>query len=180
MSKIYFSERELGQKPRTENEISINVWGGFVAYINGLIDNGYFGEKFPEMCPDNDGIVGTNKSIMSLAVSAEFPEIKIPLESSDSPQTIIVLVFLEFCHEHVAKPIQGYFHQYWGMHHLSFDVEAGRAEFRQRANRLFSRNGIAFELQDNGLISRIAPPLMGDYLKGTIFQTGDLFLDSML
>jgi len=180
MSNLYFSEREFGQKPRTENEIGANIWGGLVAYINGLIDNGYFGDKFPEMCPDNDGVVGTNKSTMSLAVSAEFPEIKIPLDASETPPTLIILDFLEFCHEHIAKPIQGYFHKFWGMHHLSFDTESGQAEFRQRVNRILSRNGIAFELQDNGQIARLAPPIVSDYLKGAIFQTGDSFLDLML
>lgn len=179
-NKLYFSERELGQKPRTENEIGTNVWGGLVAYINSLIDNGFFGDKFPEMCPDNDGIVGTNKATMSLAISAEFPDIKIPLDPLESPPTLIILDLLEFCHEHISKPIQGYFHQYWGMHHLSFDTETGQAEFRQRVNRIFSRNGLAYELKDNGQITRLAPPVISEYLRDAIFQTGDLFLDSML
>jgi hypothetical protein len=180
MSTHYFSERELGPKPRTENEVGANAWGGLVAFINTLIDNGYFGDKFPEMCPDNDGVVGTNKSTMSLAVLAEFPEIKFPLDASETPSTLTILDLLEFCHEHIAKPIQGSFHQYWGLHHLSFDVEAGKAEFRQRINRIFARNGIAFDLQDDGQITRLAPPVTSDYLNSAIFQTGDPYLDSML
>ena len=177
---MYFSEREFGQKPRTESEIGVSVWGGFVAYINSLIDNGYFGDKFPEMCPDNDGVVGTSKSTMALAVSAEFPELKIPLEASEAPPNLLILDFLEFCHEHIAKPVKGSYHSYWGMHHLNFDTESGQAEFRQRINRILSRNGIAFELQDNGQITRIAPPILNDFLKEALFQTDDALLDLML
>ena len=180
MSDLYFSERELGVKPRTENEIGASVWGGLVAYINALIDNGYFGDKFPELCPDKDGVIGTNRSTMSMAVSAEFPELSIPLDASETPPTLLVLDFLEFCHEHVAKPIQGRYHEYYGMYHLNFESAPGQEEFRQRVNRIFSRNGISFELQDNGQISRLAPPIANDILKGAIFHTGDNFLDSML
>jgi hypothetical protein len=180
MSDLYFSEREFGPKPRTENEIGASVWGGLVAYVNALIDNGYFGDQFPEMCPDNDGVTGTSKSTMSMAVSAEFPELSIPLQASETPATLLILDFLEFCHEHVAKPIQGRYHQYFGLHHLSFDVAQGQEEFRQRVNRIFSRNGIAFELQTTGQISRLAPPVVGDILERAIFRTGDRFLDSML
>jgi len=158
MSNLYFSERELGQKPRTENEVGANVWDGLIAYINGLIDNGYFGDKFPEMCPDNDGVVGTNKSTMSLAVSAEFPEIKIPLDASETPPTLFILDFLEFCHEHIAKPIQGYFHKFWGMHHLAFDIEAGQPEFRQRVNRIFSRNGMPLNYKITGKLLALPLP----------------------
>jgi len=79
MSDLYFSEHELGRKPRTENEIGASVWGGLVAFINALIDSGYFCDKFPELCPDNDGVIGTNRLTMSMAVSAEFPKLSIPL-----------------------------------------------------------------------------------------------------
>lgn len=180
MSDLYFSERELGPKPRTEDEIGATVWGGLVAYINSLIDNGYFGDKFAEMCPDNDGVIGTSRSTMSMAVLAEFPELSIPLEASEKPPTLLILDFLEFCHEHVAKPIQARYHQFFGLHHLSFDVIPGQEEFRQRVNRIFSRNGIAFELQSNGQVSRLAPPVVSGFLEGAIFRTGDQFLDSML
>lgn len=180
MSDLYFSEREHGPKPRTENEIGASVWGGLVAYINALIDNGYFGDKFPEMCPDNDGVIGTSRSTMSMAVSAEFPELSVPLQAFEAPSTLLILDFLEFCHEHVAKPIQGRYHQFFGLHHLSFDVAQGQEEFRQRVNRIFSRNGIAFELQNTGQVSRLAPPVVSDVLKGAIFRTGDPLLDSML
>lgn len=178
MSNYYFSERELGQPPRTENEIRINVWGGLVALINGLIDKNYFGDKFPERCPDNDGVVGTDELTMSLVISAEFPDIKFPLEASEKPSTLTILDLLEFCHEHIAKPTQGDFHSYWGRHHLDFDIDAGQVEFRKKINHIFSRNRIAFELQENGQISRLVPPVMSDCLQSTVFQTDDHFLDS--
>lgn len=181
MSNLYFGEREKGLKPRTENEIDSNVWGGLLVVINSLIEQDYFGSKYPKMCPDNDdGVLGTNEDNMKLDILAFFPDIKFPLDASDRLSTLTILELLEFCHERIAKPIPGYYHKYYGKHHLSFDVEAGQLEFRSQVNRIFARNGIAFELQENGLITRLIPPVLSDYLNYAVFQTGDIYLDSML
>lgn len=180
MAASYFTERELGLIPRIETEIGANVWGGLVVYINGLADNGYFGNSFPYMCPDNDGVVGTNKATMALAISAEFQDVMFPLDASKPPSGLAILDLIEFCHENVAKPVQGRYHTYWGLYHLNFDVMAGRAEFRARVNRLFARNGIAFDLQEDGRIVRLAPPVAADSLQSAVFRTGDTILDSML
>jgi hypothetical protein len=117
---------------------------------------------------------------MSLALLAEFPSVKFPFDPSERLSTLTILDLLEFCHEHIAKPIQGYYHSFWRSHHLDFDVEEGQSEFRTRVNRIFARNGIAFELQQKGQIVRLAPPVAGDYLQNTVFRTGDTHLDSML
>ena len=126
MSRLYFSERELGPKPRIETEIEASVWGGLVLFINGLAEQGYFGKHFPLMCPDNDGVVGTDEADMSLAILAEFPDIRFPFSPSEMPPAFTVLDLLEFCHEHIAKPVRGYHHSYWGVYHLDFDVEQGQ------------------------------------------------------
>lgn len=66
MSNFYFSERELGEKPRTETEIPQRVWTYLVATINQFIDNGAFGNHFPDRCPDNDGgVYGTDTQLFS-------------------------------------------------------------------------------------------------------------------
>ena len=67
----YFSDTERGALPRTNNEIPYNAWCGVTAYIQKLIDTGYFGEQFPELCPDGQGCCGTDEKGFSLALKAE-------------------------------------------------------------------------------------------------------------
>jgi len=45
---------------------------------------------------------------------------------------------IEFLHDHVSRPIDGYFHSYGncGYHYSSFNKEEGQAELRTRMNRL--------------------------------------------
>jgi hypothetical protein len=195
MSNLYFGEREFGLKPRTEHEIDSNVWGGLVALINNLIDEEYFAQAFPERCLDYpksyDQIYTTNDSRMKSAIWGHFDNFKFPLTELDTPLTILltkldtpltltILEFIEFCHEHISKPVKFDDHSYYQHHHLSFDKQEGQKEFRDQVNRLFQRNGIAFELQEDGQIDRLAPPLLRDKLNNSIFQTNDEILNSLL
>jgi len=181
MINLYFGEREFGLKPRTENEIDAKVWDGLVALTNNLIDEEYFAQAFPERCPDfPDQIYGTNQSRMISTILAWFPTLKFPLNELDKPVTLTILEFIEFCHEHMAKPVTFDLHKYFTHHHLSFNKQEGQTEFRNQVNRLFERNGIAFELQNNGKVTRLAPPIVRDILNNAIFQTNDQELDSLL
>lgn len=44
----YFSEREKGPKPRTVEEITPGAWKGIWAIINTRLQNGSFGNAFPD------------------------------------------------------------------------------------------------------------------------------------
>ncbi len=101
-------------------------------------------------------------------------------EKESAPETLLVLDFVEFCYRFVAKPIQGSYHDFFSHHHLIFDVEAGKRQFRDDVNRIFARNGVAFELGPDGQIVRLAPPILGASLSEALFQTGDATLDQML
>jgi hypothetical protein len=46
----------------------------------------------------------------------------------------------------VGKPVRGSYHGFFKHHHLSFDADAGRQEFQKTINRIFRRNGLAYEL----------------------------------
>ena len=72
------------------------------------------------------------------------------------------------------------YHPYLRHHHLSFDREAGRSDFRARIERLFARNGLAYELRENGQVRRLGPPVLREALAEGFFQTGDAALDTML
>ena len=82
-----------------------------------------------------------------------------------APDTLLVLDFIEFVHASVAKPISGKYHNFFSRHHLTFDQEAGQEDFRATVNRIFARNGVAFEMLPYGRIERVLPPVLGEELK---------------
>lgn len=86
---------------------------------------------------------------------------------------------IEFSYEVIAQPDEGSYHSYFSHSHYSYDQEAGRHKFAEDVNRLFERNGIAFELKD-GEIIRLAPAALQEALANTVFRTGDAHLDEML
>jgi len=176
----YFSDRERGPRPRTKPEVEAPAWGGLVALIDSYISNGGFGVDFPEPCPDGRGPTGTDAHAFGLALRAEIPDIDWPLRAETVPHTLSALDLLEFCHRHVAEPIEGGYHSFFGHSHLSFDRLKGQAEFRDRVNRILSRNGIAFVLEKNGRVSRLAAPLLDEEVRRAAFQTGDSTLDTLL
>ena len=189
----YFSDKERGPKPRIDGIVSPSAWGGIVAQIQSLISSGAFGNQFPETCPDGSVIVGTDYHAFELAAKAEIPNIAWPLQTtvrlqedflSDeepyAPDTLDILDLIELCYTCVAKPIQGGYHKFFQHYHLSFDIETGQMEYRNRINRIFSRNGLVYELNEDGSIIRLAPPVLREELSNIIFSTKDSTLNRML
>lgn len=189
----YFSDRENGPRARTEQVISPEVWAGLVATVQALINSGAFGLRFPERCPDGQAICGCDQGAIAASVVAEMPGLTWPLETfrlvddsflqqreSFAPDTLLILDFVEFVYASVAKPVPGKHHDFFNHHHFTFDQPAGQEEFRATVNRIFSRNGMAFEMLSTGRIVRVLPPVLGEELKRTIFRTGDRTLDNML
>lgn len=180
MSARYFSDRERGVGARVVEEVDANAWGGIIVLIRRLIENGAFGIDFPEQCPDNRGPIGTDEDALELAIRAEVPGINCPLDADLVPDTLAVMDLVEFCHDHVADPIQRDHHSFFGHYHLRFDRERGQQEFRENVERLFSRNRLAFELKKSGSISRLAGPICHETLISEEFNTGDQKLNSLL
>jgi hypothetical protein len=189
----YFSDRENGPRARTDLVISPAVWAGLVATVQALINSGAFGLRFPERCPDGQAVCGCDTDALAASVIAEMPGLAWPLETMClvedgflsqrepfAPDTLLILDFIEFIYASVAKPIPGKHHDFFSHHHLTFDQQSGQEEFRATVNRIFSRNGVAFEMLSTGRIVRVLPPVLGEDLKRTIFRTGDRTLDNML
>lgn len=190
----YFSDRENGPRARTEQTISPVVWAGLVALVQGLLNSGAFGLRFPERCPDGQAICGCDTASLAAAIAAEMPGLAWPLETTReagdggffaqqapfAPDTLLILDFIEFVHATAAKPTPGKYHEYFGHHHLSFDQPAGQDDFRASVNRMFARNGVAYEMLSTGRIVRVLPPVLGEDLRRTAFHSGDRTLDNML
>jgi hypothetical protein len=51
-----------------------------------------------------------------------------------------------------GNPIQKDFHSFFRHYHLTFDPHNGRLDFRNDVNPIFARNGIAYELTEDGAL----------------------------
>ena len=126
--------------------------------------NGSFGQRF--LIADS-----FQQSLQSLH------NIDWPLSTYDVPDTLDILDLIQFCHKHVAKRIE----EYNGFKFdISYDIAAGRDEFREEINLIFYRNGLVYELQEDGSIIRIGPPILRETLIQRQFDTNDSELDQML
>ena len=155
MTTPYFSERELGPKPRVSGDIPASVWGGIIALIKSRIANGAFGYRYPLNCPNGCGPYASDTKAFSLALKAEIPEIEWPLDSDEVPPTLAILDLLEFCYRSVGKPVEDGYHSFFNHTHLRFDVSEGRADFCEEINRILARNGLVYNLNAEGLVVRL-------------------------
>ena len=175
----YFSDREGGPKPRVLEEIPQNAWGGIVAAIQRRVNDGSFGNGFPRECPDKGAICGCDESMMGQAIQAEIPDVSWPLREFDKTPTMAILDLVEFCHRAVAHASVISTHSYFHHNHYRFDQSHGQSEFRDEINRIFERNGIAYELGMNGQITRTGAGVP-EGIKRVSFNTGDSMLDALL
>ena len=80
----------------------------------------------------------------------------------------------------MGTPVEGNFHSFFGHHHLSWDRDAGLAQFVRDVNLLFARNGIAYELTPEGKARRQLPTPLAEALSRMLFATGDGETDRLL
>ena len=176
----YFSEREEGEISRGNEGIGATAWGGILMLINARIDDGSFGAKYPTTCEDGGAITGSHGDAVWMAMRADIPNLPEPLYNDEPPHTLYILDMIEFCWRCIGKPIRKGYHEVFDHHHLEFDIETGRDEFRDDVNRIFRRNGLAYDLEWRGCIERLAPPVLREELASTQFATGDADLNRML
>lgn len=179
---MYFSDRERGPRARATEEITEASWGALVAIVRSRLGDGSFAQKFPVECPDGKGIYASDSESFGLALRGHIPELKWPLDPDNLPDTLAGLDLLEFGHRYIAKPIQtpNGFHSFFDHWHLAFKKDLGEEEFRDEVNRVLSRSGLAFTLEDDGRVTRLAGPGLDETLRASIFDTGDDELDSLL
>ena len=188
MSTMYFSEREHGPRPRTAEIISKPVRRALLRHIQVGIGNGTYGWRFPEQCDDGRGPCGTDERAFWDAAAGEVPDLSLPdnawseqaLQSAEDVDTVVFLDLLEFCASAVAQPAKRNYHSFMEHHHLDFDRDAGLHDFVSHVNRLFRRNGVAFELSDEGDARRLGAPGLREELREAEFDTGDAETDRLL
>lgn len=183
MSDLYFSDRERGPRPRTTEDISATVWTALRHLVQSRIDDGSFGYKFPEVCPDGTGPYGCDARKFDAIARAEIRELSehwLIVDPDPPPDALVILDLLEFCARNIAKPIKQSYHDYFGHYHLNFERDEGLKEFVADVNRLLARNGISFELTSEGKAMRLGPALLRTALADALFHSGDAETDRLL
>ena len=153
--------------------------------IKSKIDNGWFGVKYPaKKCPDDDGIVtGSDATELASAIQGEIPNLpEFPwnARADELPTTPDILDLVEFCCLSIGEPFKQRYHGFYGHHHLTFNEETGKEEFRKEVNRIFSRNRIAYTLNNQYRIERLVPTVLREELQSSHFRSRDSELNSML
>lgn len=150
-----------------------------LALVSGRIDDEWFGLSFPDKCPDGYAYAGTDlRRLRATMEGFRLPwarDVDSGLSLEDGP----IFDLLEFAYELIAEAKDPSYHSYWSHSSYSYDREAGREIFAQEVNRIFERNGMAFELKD-GEITRLAPVVLHESLAEAAFHTGDASLDELL
>jgi len=177
---VLFSDRNLGPPPRVTTEVDGAVSIGIVALIRARATDGSFGLEYPEQCPDpGRQTIATDIAALKQAFTAF--RIYDPFgRDLPAPKTMEIFDLIEFAHEKIAEPHPTGHHGFYDHDHLRFDRADGRAKFRAEINRIFERNGIAFELRDTGRVERLAPEGLREALSQAVFNTGDNVLDELL
>lgn len=158
----------------------MRLWGGLAGLIQTGIDDGSFGHRFPEMCPDGLGPCGCDELRFAQVLLAELPGVQWPLSDEGPPEAPVVLDLLEFCARAVGEPIAVSFHPFFGHSHLRWDREAGLTRFVEDVNVLLARNGLAFTLTEQGRAQRVLPDEVAIPLGGAVFDTKDEETDQLL
>lgn len=179
----YLGARENGPPAQDLEAISLPAWRGLVGLIQGMLASALLAEDFPERsCPDFvEAITGSNQDQFYLRLTGEHPEIPVPLDPNDVPGTLPALEVVEFCFRHVSMPVAPDPHNhFFHRHYLYFRRDTGQEEFARDVNSILVRNHLAFELQPNGQVRRLLPPVLREALASAQFTSEDEELNRLL
>ena len=175
-----YSDRLHGPKPRSETSLSKAVEVALQNLVLSYKDRDFFGVDFPETCPDNNRPIGTNFEQLDQACIGLVPELndwRTQIRNNYSQDIAVpqeaILDGLEWYARHVGEPQNLDFHDFFSHHHKAWDKVAGSMKFRHDINEIFARNGIAFEMNHDGLIVRLVEGPAANQLRSTQFDSGD-------
>lgn len=159
-ARTYYSIR-TGKHP-SGGRLSLNdLKGIYGSALNHWNEQGYLQEHFGYVCVDDGEVPGklgrdiNARMLMSLGKNGLWP-IAMSIENYSEDDLFDVI---EFVFDHVSKPLDGRYHSYsdCGMHHTTFDVAAGRAEYSSTVNQMLARYGEGYELSSAGEVLELGP-----------------------
>jgi hypothetical protein len=148
-----------------------------LAVVDEFWERDYFVEAFGFYCVDadwNDGTVGKLPErwfLVNLDRDNVWP-IRERIASYDADTLFDVI---EALHDLIAKPIDGWHHDYGGcgMHWQTFDRAAAEQEFRVQLNPLLARYEVPLELSATGEVVALAPEEMRGLLDAPVPESAD-------
>lgn len=175
----FYSDRSHGQVPRTSDELPEATSQGLQALVKSKADTGWFAQRFPEKCPDGQGVVGTDFGVFWRHARAYVP--RLPERPSDTEMPDDALLdLLEFATRNCAEPSESRYHSFFHHWELEFDQDAGRRIFRGEINEILHRGGTTYELDLSLRIVRPGPPAVQEAAGQLRPSSGDQKLDDDL
>jgi len=179
----YFGARELGAPIQDQEVLTLAAWQGIVGLIQTGLRTELFAEDFPDQsCGDfPTAITGCDADQFYLRLRGDHPEIPVPLDPRIVPDTIQALEVIEFCYRHASVPVAPDHHEHFRhLHYLRFRRDEGQEQFAREVNTIFARNHLAYELQPNGEVRRLLPPVLREAMAASEFRTEDADLNRLL
>jgi hypothetical protein len=178
--KKLFTERHGDSKPRVAERLDDATRNGLLTLVASRIDEEWFGLSFPNKCGDGYAYAGTDFDKLEQTMKGYGVIWPGRIDRNNPPSDGQVFDLLEFAYEFIAEAKDPHYHSYMSHSHYGYDRDAGRAKFTHDVNRMFERNGMAFELS-HGEVTRIAPAVLHEELAVSVFNnTGDITLDGLL
>ncbi|PWK07036.1 AbiJ-NTD4 domain-containing protein [Tumebacillus permanentifrigoris] len=181
----YFSDRELGRRDLRSETLSLAVYKGIVGLYKKYEKN--FSAEHPNYCDDPNGrVFGTNINLLESAIQAQIPNMETPIwidryEKDDDVDKYALLDFVEFCYSRIVDIEQGDYHRFFNHYHLEFlDTHYEREKFRTEVNQIFSRNGIVFYLDTDGMVKRYLPTQLDEVLQNLNVKSNDKDLNELV
>nr|BDD45023.1 hypothetical protein 13 [Bacillaceae bacterium] len=181
----YFSDRELGKQELKSESISLAVFKGIIGLYKKFEKN--FSYEFPIHCDDPNGrVIDTNVNLLESAIKAQIPNIETPIwinmyEHDFEIDKYALLDFIEFCYPRIYDIQQTDYHSYWKHYHIDFlETKNSRELFRSEVNQIFSRNGIVFYLDSDGMIKRQLPTQLDRVLQNLNVKSKDNDLNELV
>lgn len=176
----YYSDEVRGPRPRVIEIFDERAWGGVLGLVDAGITRPFFAQDFPIMCEDGKGPCGCDQDKFFMALGAEVPDLPRALAPQEVPETLMILDMLQFMYRHASASTVREHHAFFGHDHYRFDRPRGQREIREEINSLLARNGLAYELANDGGIKYISAPVIRDLVGFALPSTGDDHLDHLL
>lgn len=164
-----YTQRTLGSKPRTNDEITLPLWKGIVAFLERMEQKNFFAAAYPEGCMDNPAdIWGTDANKLSDELEI-YTGLTWPLKTIKEaeeywrerqpyiPTKYEVFDSLEFLFHKTSTPSHGFYHTYCRHYHLDFAKDnVAKTEFSNEINGLFAATSMIYEFNPiNGHVETI-------------------------
>ncbi|MBA2938216.1 hypothetical protein HZF08_07845 [Paenibacillus sp. CGMCC 1.16610] len=183
MAHEYFSDRELGKKELKSEEITVSVYNGIVGVYKRFQKN--FSNDFPDTCPDNEMVCGTDVQLLNSAIKAQIPKMETPVnvkwDEDEDVDKYALLDFVEFCYSKISDINESDYHSYFKHYHIFFpDTENEKEKFRAEVNQIFARNGIVFYLDSDSMVKRHLPTQLDAVLQNLNVKSKDDRLNELV